>query len=310
MNSKSIAGALIGLVIVAAVGLLVVNSGDDSSETSSTSESTSQTSSAQPAALPYGFNVSNLAPLEQGVYEGWVVRGDDKFSFGTFNTTSTGSIVGQINFNETQPVEGDKIVVTIEPSNDTDPGPSSTVVLAGDITNGKADLTFPVDLSTFSGRYITGTPTNDPEGFENSGIWFVIPGSPLTPSLNIPDAPDGWIYEGWVVYEGTPYSTGKFKTNSERDDFNSFSGINSSGPNYPGEDFVRNLPGDSEPFNLDNGSSMVVVSLEPDQDGTDPTGDGPAQVKPLSALISASIVDHTPTDLTLDTSAPSGSLSL
>ena len=42
---------------------------------------------------------------------------------------------------------------------------------------------------------------------------------------------------------------------------------------------------------MPNGSSMVVLSLESFQDGVDPTGPAPAQVKPLSAAVAGNATD-------------------
>ena len=47
----------------------------------------------------------------------------------------------------------------------------------------------------------------------------------------------------------------------------------------------------SQLISLD-GASKVVISVEPDIDGVDPTGTGPAQVKPLVAEVEEDQADH------------------
>ncbi|MFT4532454.1 MAG: hypothetical protein ACI9T8_000477 [Candidatus Saccharimonadales bacterium] len=303
-NHKVIAAAVVA--ILAIIGVVVFTGNSD--DTVVTDENSNITTLQK--AVPLNLNLTNLQPLTEGVYEGWVVRGDDKFSFGTFNTDSSDNIIGELNLGATEPQNGDKVVITIEPSVDDDDGPSGVVILAGDIVDGSASLAFPIDVSEFSGQYILATPTNDPAEFETSGIWFLDP-SNMTASLNLPDAPDGWVYEGWVVHQGNPISSGKFKTAAGFDMFDGYSG-QKDGPPFPGEDFVANLPfGIDMPIELADGMSKIVISIEPDIAGVDPTGDGPAQVKPLSTDVPESAKDHFLYDLGASSeSVPSGSASL
>ncbi len=301
---------LIGAAIIAVLGIggvILSQSDDDTSDSTETSQVRSQDA-------PFNLDVSSLAPLDQGVYEGWVVRDDVKYSFGTFNTDASGNVIGTLDLNGVTPQDGDTIAISIEPDNDTDPEPSATIILAGEFQSGTANLSFPVDISGFSGQYILATPTNDPAGNETAGVWFVDNSNApnLTASLNIPDAPDGWIYEGWVVYKGeTPITTGKFRSATGADQFDGYSGTAQSGPNYPGEDLIMNLPAGLEgPLEFDDGETLIVVSIEPDQNGEDPTGDGPAQLKPLSAVVAEGSADHSLFDLSLNPETPSGTFTL
>ena len=306
MNKNMLPIALgVVAVIIAVVGITAFGGDDEEPATASSSAQVTESES-----FPLDFSIANLEPLSEGIYEGWVVRGDDKYSFGTFNTTADGAIDGELALTDIEPMDGDMVVVTIEPTPDSDPEPSSVVILAGELMNGSADLACPLDVSEFSGQYILATPTNGDDNDENAGIWFINP-SDLTPSLNLPDAPSGWVYESWIVYDGQPITGGKFTSASGADMFNGFSGP-LDGPAYPGEDYITNLPnGLSGPLALNDGETMVVISIEPDINGNDPTGDGPAQVKPLSALIPAGAADHSLLDLELSTaSLPSGSATL
>lgn len=311
MNKEKMIGAVLALVAVLGIGVFALTSGDD--DTASTNTSVNSVESTEEASkLPFDFAVNNLSPLESGVYEGWIVRDDVKYSFGTFNTNEAGEIVGDLMLDDITPQDGDKVVVTIEPTNDADPDPSGTVVLAGDLVGGSADLTFPVDITAFSGKYILATPSDGDGNNETSGLWFVSQeNGPAETGLNLPIAPEGWIYEGWAVYNGAPLSTGQFTDPAAADNLDAYNGDQGT-PNWPGEDFLVNLPSDVEaPVNLANGTSKAVISLEPFIDGEDPTGEGPAQVKPLAHDIPEGVADHDTQDLTLDTSSlPTGSASL
>ena len=58
------------------------------------------------------------------------------------------------------------------------------------------------------------------------------------------------------------------------------------GPALPGEDFVANLPDSiAPPVDLANGSSQIIITVEPDIDGTDPTGEGAFSLRPWAASI-------------------------
>lgn len=310
MDSKKIMGVILALLVVVGIGTYAATSSGDGEGDKKDTVASNTVDKAND--LPFNFNVSNLAELSSGTYEGWVVRGDDKYSFGTFNTNSAGDIVGDLALSSVTAQNGDKIVVTIEPVPDNSPDPSGTVVLAGDLAGGSADLAFPVDVSEFAGKYILATPSNGDNTTETAGVWFLdlVNGAPAV-GLDIPKAPDGWTYEGWVVYNGTPLTSGQFTDPETADDFAGFSGELGTPP-FPGEDYVMNLPeGTETPVDLANGSSKVVISLEPLVDGKDPTGDGPAQVKPLVADVPEGANDHQVYNMTLDSSSlPSGSASL
>lgn len=258
--------------------------------------------------LPFDVEFDGLEPLDGALYEGWIVKGEDQLSFGTFNTNTFGEISGDLVTNET--VEnGDQVVITIEPLPDDSPDPSPTVILAGTIEDGEAELAFPIDTSDFAGNYILATPSDGEGNNEEAGIWFIDNSDGLEAGLEIPNAPEGWIYEGWIVIDEIPYSTGKFTDPATADDFNGFSGPEPT-PEFPGEDFLANLPNGLEaPYDLNDGRVTTVLSIEPFINGIDPTGDGPAQAKPLSVRIPLDLDDHTISELELTQEGiPSGSV--
>ncbi|MDP3989273.1 MAG: anti-sigma factor [bacterium] len=248
------------------------------------------------------FEEINLEELSMGHYEGWAVFGDEKVSIGTFNANDELSFTSKRDL-----ASADKIVVTIEPEGDTDDIPSDIVVLSGDMVDGVAELSFPVDLRNSTGGYILATPSDGTFNNETSGVWFLRTPEPLTASLILPTLPRGWVYEGWVMHKGLPLSSGRFSDVAMADDFNGYSGSFPT-PNFPGEDYLVNAPDGIEfPINIADGSSKIVVSIEPDIDGQDPTGDSPFQVKPFVGDVFAGASDHTNYNLVLNLEGlPSG----
>ena len=253
------------------------------------------------------FQATNLDPLAKGHYEGWAIVGNRKVSFGKFNVNEQKQLVdlsGKLikEFRTTEKVDNiDAFAISIEEDNDTDAGPSDSLMLFGKAENNRADLSFgagpgQIDFTVLSGSYILGTPTDDPDKNETAGVWFLDPtdAPDLTASLNLPDAPTGWKYEGWAVHAVIhPISTGRFTSITGSDEFDGYSSTKKPSPPFPGEDFIRNLPfGLKGPLELGDGSSVVVVSIEPDVAGVDPTGDGPFQLKPLIGKIPAGAKDH------------------
>jgi hypothetical protein len=183
--------------------------------------------------------------------------------------------------------------------------------LGGDLEGGSAVFTteswlaFDVSLSEAAGRFVLGTPTDsDPEN-ETSGIWFLDPssGSPL-PGLNLPEAPVGWDYEGWVMVQGQPVSTGKFFAGDEKDSGDPYSGTEPA-PTFPGEDFLAQAP-NGLTFPADLSGTSVFVTMEP-WDTWDTEAQSPFFLRILEAQIPAEPVSGTPYDMTPRTDLlPSG----
>jgi hypothetical protein len=267
------------------------------------------------AGRPYRIrlDVSALGALSGAFYEVWVVAGERKISAGSFNVSADGELVDGFGhearfFSTRNPASADAIVVTIEPLPDPDAGPSGIIVLAGaPRRSGTARLRFPVRFNDASGTFILATPTNTAMNDETAGVWFLDPAAGPGPSLDVPMLPAGWVYEGWGVTQGTPLSTGRFDSPSGVDDAAPFSGPQ-PGPPFPGEDFLNNLPaGVAAPVDLADGSSSIVLTVEPDLAGTDPTGPAPFSIKPLLTMVAAGAADHTSIALGLDLSTvPSG----
>jgi len=145
---------------------------------------------------------------------------------------------------------------------------SYTFILGGEMVEGTAELTtedwlgINADFSEAAASYVLTTPTDEDGSNELSGLWFMDPtGTSTVTGLTLPDAPSGWDYEGWVVIDGTPVSTGKFFTHSAQDSGDPYSGP-VGGPAFPGEDFLLNAPGELV-FPADLSGSSVFITLEP-----------------------------------------------
>lgn len=268
------------------------------------------------ATLPRRYEirleVSGLEPLSGAFYEVWAVHGERKISAGGFNVGEDGNLVdgfghGAVFTSPRDPARADAIVVTIEPLPDPDPGPSGIVVLEGEPNRDRAKLRFPARLGRVAGTFILATPTDDAADDETAGVWFLDPAAGPGPSLTLPALPDGWVWEGWGVTQGVPLSTGRFTSPSGSDSAAPFSGPNPAPP-FPGEDFLVDLPMSiASPVDLADGSSAIVLTIEPDLDGVDPTGDGPFSIKPLIGPVPAGAAAHTSLELEGDLSTrPAG----
>lgn len=227
------------------------------------------------------------------VYEGWVIVDGTAVSTGTFTVDGNGAL-SQTDF----PVDGTnlatatKFVLTIEPAMDEDPAPSANKLLAGDFDGASASVstsTAPAlgDFSNSAGTYFLRTPTDETAGSENNGndfngVWFGTPGAPPTANFTLPELGDGWVYEGWVVTENGPLSTGTFTDFGAADSGNPFSGTeNNVGPPVPGEDFFIAPDGSSDTFPIDVRGKTVVISVEPVPDNST----APFLLKPLVSMV-------------------------
>jgi len=256
----------------------------------------------EPLVETLDLQFSGLEPLTKGFhYEGWAIIDGSPVSTGKFNvdgnsglTTVAGVPIAGGSFSTGIDLsETGMIVLTIEPSGDTDDIPADTHVLAGSVTGGMADLTaghmaaLGDDFMTASGEYILATPSTMATSDELSGIWFLslASGSPMT-GLDLPTLPAGWAYEGWAVVSGTPVTTGRFTSFVMADDNAPFSGPD-AGPPFPGEDLIMNAPeGLMFPTSLAGG--LAVISIEPEPDDSP----APYTFKPLMGGIDAMAMDH------------------
>jgi hypothetical protein len=295
---------LFGLVLIT----ITVGCGDDES-----------TSPQMMTTLELSFQ--GVDPLSNGYhFEGWAIIDGTPISTGKFNINTAGQVVdlngnvipnGEFETGEDLSTAS-AIVITIEPNGDTDTNPADTHYLAGDV--GAAGATLSVAhaaalgdaFTNASGDFILATPTNGSDTNENSGIWFLdlSSGSPAE-GLMLPNLPTGWEYEGWVVIDGIPVTTGKFTSTTAADFSAPYSG-SMEGPPFPGEDFLMNAPsGLVFPTDIAGGTAVISVEPEPDDDSS------PFALKPLAGMIPTNATDHL--TYAMDNNAmafPSGSASI
>lgn len=226
------------------------------------------------------------------VYEGWLIVNGNPVSTGTFASVSFPQSfeVGLDNLNSAT-----KFVLSIEPAVDIDPAPAATKILAGDFSGNTARVSSSSIVGDFSnswGKYILATPTDADDSNEASGVWFLDNSSgSAAVGLSLPTLTDGWKYEGWVVLNGTPVSTGTFTDPSSADDnaaTSPYKGTTSNGPGFPGEDYlIGSAAGVNFPTDLKG--ATVVISVEPYPDNSAL----PFALKPLAHTIPNNASNHT-----------------
>lgn len=216
--------------------------------------------------------LDNLGP--DYVYEGWLITSEGPVTSGRFEVTERDQT---FSFDIAESIARDSslFVLTIEPKFNDDPAPAPTHIVAGDFGGFVADLgvQHPAALGTFfgeaAGAYMLAAPS-EPSAPYNNGIWFLDPAAGPAPSLNLPKLPTGWAYEGWVVTENGPISTGRFTdVMGEDSDGAGPAAGPQAGPPFPGQDFVSPA--------LDLIGATVVISVEPEPDNSP----APFTLKPL-----------------------------
>lgn len=233
------------------------------------------------------------------VYEGWLIVNGTPVSTGTFT-----SVTFPQNFTVdiTNLEAATKFVLSIEPAIDSDPAPAATKVLAGDFSGNSATVNsdnIVVDasgtiktLSDSWGKYILATPTDMDDSNEASGVWFLDNSNapPAVAGLGLPTLSSGWKYEGWVVLNGTPVSTGVFTSPNGADEnaaTSIYKGTSGNGPEYPGEDYLNGSAAGVD-FPTDLKGATVVISVEPSPDNSA----APFALKPLAHVVPANAMNH------------------
>lgn len=246
------------------------------------------------------------------VYEGWIMVDGAPVTTGRFSINSAGK-PSQTDFiiSRAQADRATAFVLTIEPATGDVPAASNQHVLAGDFNSARtsASLTighaaaFGNNFSSARGSFFLATPTSASTTDDDQGIWFIDPSSgTMQPSLTLPTLPNGWVYEGWVVVNGKPVSTGRFSTAMGADsDAGGAAAGPLAAPPFPGQDFINpatKLPG-----------GMAVISIEPQPDNSP----APFALKPLINTNIANLVGGAnPQTLTNQaaSNAPTGAISI
>ena len=238
------------------------------------------------------LDLSGLRPLDparEGHYEAWVITGSGQaVSAGQF--TGTAAAVTLAN----PGVEARAVEITVEPPDDTSPGPSLQRVLTGALANGRATLSVDGALTQGTlalrrepGQFTMFSPSDNLEhgypSFEEAGVWLFNIQPRQTPQndgwVRLTQLRAGWVYEGWMVRDhGTSgaiwLSYGKFLPDqtgaiNSRDDtgWGPFSGVldflTAGEEEYPGDDWISN------PLNLPlpSGITLPLNLREKDSQG-------------------------------------------
>ncbi len=267
------------IIGILAIGFVAVSCSDDDDSVVSTESNLT-------------LNLSGLEALGTGfVYEGWIIVPGETLPVSTGTFTSI-TFPQTFSVNAAQLASATAFVLTIEPAGETGEAalmPAETKLLRGEFGTGNTATVGlgPVgDFTDVSGSFFLRAPTDEdvPGGAPNNmndqyGVWFGTPGMPPVANPALPTLA-GWKYEGWVVTDNGPISTGTFSMSAGADDNagdpNGFSETTFNGPPLPGEDFFRNAP-DGVTFPLDVRGRTVVISIEPDPDDSP----APFVLKPL-----------------------------
>ena len=266
----------IGVRVMVLMSALVVTvaCGDDDSPTAPTMPSPTP---PMESSQQLGLSFNGLESLGDGfVYEGWIMVNGSPVSTGTFTVNGSGNLSrSSFPVPPTQLAAATKFILTIEPSPDNSVMPAATKYLAGDFSGRSASLsvadaaTLMNDFSSAAGSYILAAPSAGPMGNYANGIWWLNPAGP-SPGLMLPMLPAGWMYEGWVVVDGTPTTTGRFSQVMGADSDGGGAAAGPMGtPPFPGQDFA------SPPMRLIGGAAVISIEPEPDN------SPGPFTLKPL-----------------------------
>jgi hypothetical protein len=242
-----------------------------------------------PETADLELTFSGLDLLAEGyVYEGWIMVDGAPVTAGRFSVDEADSShVFELDAADLESATA--YILTIEPEPDADPAPSAVHILAGDLVDGVADLdtahpaAIGTDFMDAAGSYILETPSSAGVADDyDQGIWWIELGAngPM-PILELPELPAGWTYEGWVVVDGEPISTGTFNYGDEADSDGAGATAGPDGtPPFPGQDFV-------DPALVLTGG-LAVISVEPVPD----TSAAPFAIKPLVDMEIEDLVDH------------------
>ncbi len=231
----------------------------------------------EPATLTVSLGgLGDLGP--DYVYEGWLITDAGPIAAGRFNLSSGDETVSVEVAREVADA-ATMYVLTIEPVVGDVPAPSDTHVVAGVFNAaGEAELGMehPAALGTnffaATGSYILETPTSAPTDDYDLGVWWT-PGT-----LSLPELPAGWVYEGWVVGENGPITTGTFVSPDMAD--SDAAGPEAGPLGFPAADFAATHPFPGQDFVTPPMSligTTIVISVEPSPDNSP----APFFLKPL-----------------------------
>ena len=158
-------------------------------------------------------------------------------------------------------------MITVENQYDRDSAPSESIILEGKFK--PDDLTVVLgfkmmDLSDIGGTFRLATPSDYESDNEENGIWFYqVKDGKEIPSLKLPFAVQGWIYEACIKKDYQYISLGEIGDVYNPDLNNKHSASNLL-IKYPGEDFLQDPPKDIKfPMNLNASGEKRVQCTNP-----------------------------------------------
>jgi len=243
------------------------------------------------------LNLDGLEELgNEYVYEGWLIVNGNPVSTGVFSSVS---FPQSFDVDLTDLSSATTFVLSIEPAGETGAdalAPADTKILVGDFNGNSASVSsngIVGDFTNALGKYILATPTDTDDTNESSGVWFLDNSNapPAVAGLSLPTLSAGWKYEGWVVLNGFPVSTGTFLAPTGADDnatTSPYKGTTSNGPGFPGEDYIIGSAAGVN-FPTDLKGATIVISVEPYPDNSP----APFTLKPLAHMVPANALDHT-----------------
>ncbi len=219
------------------------------------------------------LELSGLPALDEGRYAAWV-EDDDGGAVQLFEFTDGEGVYRELL--PVDPADFSSLAVSIHPSDGQLTGPSAAVVLASDEIGDNVFFDTDLPQSGLTGIASLWTPTDGTPDDATAGIWFGVADEDgeTVPSLTVPVLGDGWRWESWVETQDMSLSMGRFSSPAGADDGCPYCDDVAPVPMVPGEDFLVDLPDGLDTVDLADGGSRCWVSLEPDLDGVDPTGDG------------------------------------
>jgi hypothetical protein len=212
----------------------------------------------------------------EGRYDVWSLD-----AAGTAQRVASSASFAPAGTDVTVPGDAASIVVTWEPADDPDPGPSRFTLLRGPLRGSSAELSVTgavtasgVEIHRNPGQFTMFSPsdnaTNGYPSFEESGVWLFNMTPRTLPQndmwVRLAPLQPGWVYEGWMVRDidqpGAIWlSYGKFTPDAtgavnRRDDtgWGAFSGVRdfltAGEEEFPGDDWISNPLGYPFPAGL------------------------------------------------------------
>ncbi len=243
------------------------------------------------------LNALNFPTIQLGHYALWAEEEDGKtrflkrFNFVNGNLTSLdGSELRKLEIEDWgTPTQ---FTITIESEGDRDEK-KGLLFMSTEVKNEATVLNFDLPETQGENSLLLATPTDGNTTInEQSGIWFTT--ESLGQSLSLPGIPEGFIFEARLIHMDTATSLGmgRFLKADQSDNSNSYS-LTATPYYFPGEDFLTNMPGNIEaPVNIANGQYEIIISIEPNIDEIDPTGEE-VFVKYISSTIPEDLNTHT-----------------